>query len=133
MNSITIHRLSLQFDAGQITHGTPEEQAAQAIILINAVLQREPFGLCAQLIATRDEIEVESATEPPCEACDDKGWLQCNVGNDQSPQSEIQRCDACEQYDSDQAAREAAAKAAESSTTIQRKENTKDANGANQW
>jgi hypothetical protein len=60
MKAITIHRLSLQFDAGQITHGTPEEQTAQAISLINTVLQREPFGLAAQLIATRDEIEVES-------------------------------------------------------------------------
>jgi hypothetical protein len=27
MKSITIHRLSLQFDAGQITHGQPDEQA----------------------------------------------------------------------------------------------------------
>lgn len=131
MNAITIHRLSLQFDAGQITHGRPEEQAAQAIALINTVLQQEPFGLSAQLIATRDEIEVESATQPPCEACNDKGWLRCNVGNDQSPQHEIQRCDACERYHSDQAAQEAAAKAAESSTTTQRKENTNDAKGAN--
>jgi hypothetical protein len=65
MNSITIHRLSLQFDADQITHGGPEEQAAQAVALINQVLQRQPFGLSAQLIATRDEIEVESATEHP--------------------------------------------------------------------
>ena len=131
MKAITIHRLSLQFDAGQITHGCPEEQAAQAIVLINQVLQREPFGLAAQLIATRDEIEVESATQPPCEACNDLGWLECNVGNDQSPKYEIQRCDACERYHSDQAAQEAAAKAAESSSTTQRKENTNYANGAN--
>ncbi len=131
MKTITIHRLSLQFDADQITHGRPEDQATQAVDLINMVLQREPFGLCAQLIATRDEIEVEAAVEPPCEACDGLGWRQFNVGNDQSPQYEIQRCDACEQYDSDEDAREAAAKAAESSTTIQRKENTNDANGAN--
>jgi hypothetical protein len=112
MKSITIHRLSLQFDAGQITHGSPEEQAAQAVALINTVLQREPFGLAAQLIATRDEIEVEVATEPPCEACQGTGWRQCNVGNDQSPQYEIQRCDACGRFDSDQAAQEAASKAA---------------------
>jgi hypothetical protein len=109
MNAITIHRLSLQFDAGQITHGQPEEQAAHAVILINQILQREPFGLSAQLIATPDEIEVESAT---CEACDGRGWLRCDVGNDQSPQSEIQRCDACERYDNDQAAQEAASKGA---------------------
>lgn len=125
MNSITIHRLSLQFDAGQITHGCPEEQANQAVNLINQVLQREPFGLSAQLIATPDEIEVESATQSPCEACDDKGWLECNVGNDQSPKYQIQRCDQCERFDSDQAAQEAAAK------TTPRKEYTNYANGAN--
>jgi hypothetical protein len=112
MKSITIHRLSLQFDADQITHGSPEEQAAQAIALINRVLQREPFGLSAQLIATRDEIEVELATEPLCEACDGVGWRQFNVGTDQSPKLEIQRCDACERYGTDQAAQEAASKAA---------------------
>jgi hypothetical protein len=123
MNSITVYRLSLQFDAGQITHGHPDEQAAQAIALINSVLQREPFGLAAQLIAARDEIEVESATEPPCEGCDGIGWLQCNTGNDQLPQYEIQRCDACERHDSDQAALDGAAEAAKSSTTTQRKEN----------
>ena len=101
MKSITIHRLSLQFDADQITHGRPDEQAAQAIVLINTVLQRKPFGLAAQLIATRDEIEVESST---CEACGGLGWLRCNVGNDQSAQA-------------------AASGAAESSVTTQRKEN----------
>jgi hypothetical protein len=63
MDAITVHRLSLQFDADQVTHGRAIEQAAQAIALINQVLQRQPFGLSAQLIATRDEIEVESATE----------------------------------------------------------------------
>jgi hypothetical protein len=117
MKSIIIHRLSLQFDADQITHGRPGEQAVQAVALINAVLQREPFGLAAQLIATRDEIEVESATDDHCEACGGLGWLQCNVGNDQVPQIEIQRCDACERYDSDRAAQEAA-----SSITTPRKE-----------
>ena len=60
MKSITIHRLSLQFDAGQITQGSNQEQAKQALDLINGVLQREPFGLGAQLIAAPDEIEVES-------------------------------------------------------------------------
>jgi hypothetical protein len=105
MNSITIHRLSLQFDADQITHGQSDEQADQAIELINSVLQRQPLGLSAQLIATRDEIEVESST---CEACEGKGWVQCNAGNDQAPQYQIQRCDACERFDSDEAAQEAA-------------------------
>jgi hypothetical protein len=60
MKTITIHRLALQFDAGQLTLGTAEDQARQAVELINSVLNREPFGLGAQLIATPDEIEVES-------------------------------------------------------------------------
>ena len=59
MKAITIHRLSLQFDAGQITHGHRDDQARQAVDLINLILQREPFGLGAQLIAHRDEIEIE--------------------------------------------------------------------------
>ena len=63
MKSVTIHRLSLQFDADQITQGSNQEQAKQAVDLINGVLQREPFGLGAQLFATPDEIEVESAGE----------------------------------------------------------------------
>ena len=60
MKVITLRRLDLQFDAGQITHGTPEQQARQAVHLINLSLQREPFGLGAQIFAHRDEIEVES-------------------------------------------------------------------------
>ena len=60
MKVITLRRLDLQFDAGQITHGSAEQQARQAVDLINLTLQREPFGLGAQLFAHRDEIEVES-------------------------------------------------------------------------
>jgi len=59
MKTITIRRLDLQFDASQITKGSVEKQAAQALELINLTLQREPFGLGAQLFAHRDEIEVE--------------------------------------------------------------------------
>ena len=59
MKTITIRRLDLQFDAGQITHGSVEQQARQAVDLINQTLQREPFGLGAQLYAHPDEIEVE--------------------------------------------------------------------------
>jgi len=59
MKTITIRRLDLQFDAGQITHGSAEQQADQALELINLTLQREPFGLGAQLYAHPDEIEVE--------------------------------------------------------------------------
>ena len=60
MKVITIRRLDLQFDAGQVTHGSAEAQARQAVDLINRTLQREPFGLGAQLYAHPDEIEVES-------------------------------------------------------------------------
>ena len=60
MKAITVHRLSLQFDAGQITRGSDDNQAREAVKLINLILQREPFGLGAQLIVHPDEIEVES-------------------------------------------------------------------------
>jgi hypothetical protein len=39
-----------------------------------------------------------------CPACASKGWVLCNTGNDKSPRYEIQRCDACEAFDGDQAA-----------------------------
>ena len=65
MKIITVHRLSLQFDANQITHGTTEQQLRQAVDLINLTLQREPFGLGAQLIIHPDEIEVESRQIDP--------------------------------------------------------------------
>ena len=61
MKVITVRRLDLQFDAGQITHGSAERQARQAVDLINLTLQREPFGLGAQIFVHRDEIEIESA------------------------------------------------------------------------
>lgn len=60
MKTITVRRLDLQFDAGQITHGSSAQQVDQAIELINLTLQREPFGLGAQLIVHRDEIEIET-------------------------------------------------------------------------
>ena len=65
MKIITVHRLSLQFDANQITHGKTEQQLRQAVDLINLTLQREPFGLGAQLIVHPDEIEVESRQIDP--------------------------------------------------------------------
>jgi hypothetical protein len=67
MRSITIHRLSLHFDADQITHGGAEEQVRQAVDLINASLHGDLFGLSAQLIATPDEIEVELSDYDACE------------------------------------------------------------------
>jgi len=60
MKTITVRRVDLQFDAGQITHGTPDRQVDQAIELIYPTLQREPFGLAAQFIVHRDEIEIET-------------------------------------------------------------------------
>ena len=65
MKIITIHRLSLQFDANQITHGNKEQQTRQAMDIINLTLQREPFGLGAQLIVHREEIEIESSRIDP--------------------------------------------------------------------
>jgi hypothetical protein len=65
MKAITIHRVEVQFDADQITHGTAEQQADQAIEQINLTLQRQPFGLGAQLIVHRDEIEVETRNQEP--------------------------------------------------------------------
>lgn len=59
MKIITIYRLDLQFDANQITHGSAAQQARQAVDLINLALQRDPFGLGAQIYAHPDEIEVE--------------------------------------------------------------------------
>ena len=63
MKIITVRRLDLQFDAGQITHGKSAQQVDQAIQLINLTLQREPFGLGAQLFVHRDEIEIETSKE----------------------------------------------------------------------
>ena len=62
MKTITVRRVDFQFDADQITHGRPAEQVDQAIQLINLTLQREPFGLGAQLIVHPDEIEIETHT-----------------------------------------------------------------------
>ena len=60
MKAITVRRLVLQFDAGQITHGPAAVQVDRAIELINLTLQREPFGLGAQLFVPREEIEIET-------------------------------------------------------------------------
>lgn len=55
MKVITVHRLSLQFDANQITHGRSEQQVRDAVDLINLTLQREPFGLGAQLLIRQSD------------------------------------------------------------------------------
>jgi len=36
--------------------------------------------------------------------------VRCNSGNDAAPQFQVQRCDACEQFDNDEAAQDAAEK-----------------------
>jgi len=65
MKTITVHRVSLQFDADQITHGNNEQQVRKAVDLINLTLQREPFGLAAQLIVHPDEVEIEPSEFDP--------------------------------------------------------------------
>lgn len=75
MKTINIHRLQLQFDGDQVTGGSAFDQAMDAVSLINQTLQREPYGLGAQLIAYTDEIEVE------------ENW--CDTENDLSPQAAV--------------------------------------------
>lgn len=63
MRSISMYHLTLVFDGDQITHGTPEEQVAQAIHEINLVLQREPYGLGAQIMLA-DSVEAIVQEDP---------------------------------------------------------------------
>jgi len=60
MKVITVHRVDLQFDADQITHGPAEQQVRQAIDVINQTLQRDLANLHAQIIVHPDEIEIET-------------------------------------------------------------------------
>lgn len=62
--TLTVRRLDLQFDAGQITHGPAATQVDRAIELINLTLQREPFGLGAQVFLHPDEIEIQTHETP---------------------------------------------------------------------
>ena len=59
-------------------------------------------------------------TKSKCTACCGKGWYVWNTGNDQSPRLEFQRCDVCEQYDSDFAAVHAVESAAQSQSGLLR-------------
>lgn len=63
---------------------------------------------------------VENTPCAPCKACGGKGWFFADTGNDQQSRYEIQRCDACEQYDGDIAAIEAVEKAAKSQPELLR-------------
>jgi hypothetical protein len=56
---------------------------------------------------------------PPCEACNDKGWVFCILERDHPPrQEEIQCCNACQKFEHDQAALEAVVKAAEAQPAL---------------
>lgn len=59
MKVINVYNLQLQIDADQITSGCPEAQGLKAVELINAVLQREPYGLGAQLFVYTEEVRFE--------------------------------------------------------------------------
>ncbi len=50
----------------------------------------------------------------PCPACQDQGWRFLNTGNDPAPTYQIQRCGACERYESDPAAVEGVVKLTQS-------------------
>lgn len=51
MKRLAVLNLTLQFDADQLTRGDARMQAEQALDLINLALQRDSFGLGAQLSA----------------------------------------------------------------------------------
>ena len=54
---IIVRRLDMEFMSDQVTSGTPELQADQAVHLISDLLEQHP--LRGNLIAYDDEIEVE--------------------------------------------------------------------------
>jgi len=58
--------------------------------------------------------ELSQSNDDACESCGGKGWLFSIIKNDGSPRNQIERCDTCELYESDQAAVEAVVKSAQS-------------------
>lgn len=59
MKSITVYSLTLQFDGN--SNESDVVQARKAVDLINLTLQREPYGLGAQILTVGNEIkEVQS-------------------------------------------------------------------------
>ena len=56
----------------------------------------------------------------PCRACNDKGWVFCIAEGDHPPREEVQRCDACQKFENDEAALEAVVKAAEAQPALLR-------------
>jgi len=45
--------------------------------------------------------QVEPDQPPPFQTCNGMGWLFSDTGNDQQSRYEIERCEACERFDSD--------------------------------
>ncbi len=60
MRSITVYNLTLQFDGDNTD---PVVQARNAVDQINGVLQRQPYGLGAQILTVGSEIK-EVKSEP---------------------------------------------------------------------
>src|SRR3954468_9453243 len=54
--------------------------------------------------AADDAVQNTSCNRPACKACEGKGWLFTDTGNDQESRYEIQGCDACELFKTDIAA-----------------------------
>ena len=54
--------VSIQFDADRVTHGTKEEQAAQAVEQINGALGTDP-EMCAQIMGEPTDITEETEEE----------------------------------------------------------------------
>ena len=63
MKVITIHRVSIQFDAGSVAGRSLEETARNGIELLNEQLRNGMLELNAQIFAAPDEIEVEERNE----------------------------------------------------------------------
>src|SRR5581483_8160516 len=74
--------------------------------------ERNPPRQCIYRGQSSEADALENTPGQDCEACGGKGWLFTNTGNDQLSRYEIQRCDACERYDSDMAALQAVVAAA---------------------
>lgn len=59
MRVLNISGLSLQCDADQVTAGDALEQARQAVEMVNLELQRQPYGLGAQIMLGASSLSAE--------------------------------------------------------------------------
>ena len=87
MRRITVKNLVLQFDADQETYGDDRQQVLQALEAINEFLQREHYGLAAQILTTAvDNSDIESGPICPDEDEDDfddaKTWSATDSEDD---------------------------------------------------